>query len=386
MIKRQAEHKLKTLAKGFPVIALIGPRQSGKTTLAKKAFPDKPYVLLEDPDTLSYAQKDTRGFLSQFPEGAIIDEAQNAPQLFSYLLGIVDSHNIPGMFVLTGSQNFLLMERISQSLSGRIALLKLLPFSYSELADADIVYDEYEHYLFKGMYPRLYDMNISARDFYSAYVQTYLERDVRKLKNIHDLSNFHTFLKMCAYRSGQLLNLSALANDCGITHNTAKAWLSILEASFVVFLLRPHHKNFNKRLIKMPKLYFTDPGLAAYLADIHDRVQMTNHPLKGGLFEGFIIAELLKKRFNEGEENNLYFWRDKLGHEIDCLIDEGEDLKAIEIKSGKTIADDYFKNIKYWNMITKNKYKKSFVIYGGRQEQRRTKLYVSPWSKIKDPI
>ncbi|MBI4845979.1 MAG: ATP-binding protein [Candidatus Omnitrophica bacterium] len=382
MIKRQAEHKLKTLAKGFPIVALIGPRQSGKTTLARKAFPDKPYTLLEDPDTLSFARKDARSFLSQFPNGAIIDEAQNAPQLFSYLLGIVDNKNIPGMFVLTGSQNFLLMEKISQSLSGRIALLKLLPFSYSELLDAGIAYDEYEQYLLKGMYPRIYHANILPRDFYSAYVQTYLERDVRNLKNIHNLSDFHTFLKMCAYRSGQLVNLSSLANDCGITHNTAKAWISILETSFIIFMLKPHHNNFNKRLIKMPKLYFSDPGLAAYLADIYDLSHMSNHPLKGGLFEGFIISDLLKGRFNLGEENNLYFWRDKTGHEIDCLIEEGMNLKAVEFKSGRTITDDYFKNIEYWNRISKNKYKKSFIIYGGRQEQRRAIGHVIPWKKM----
>lgn len=382
MIKRAAEYKLKMLAKGFPVIALIGPHQSGKTTLARKTFADKPYVLLEDPDTLAFAQQDTRGFLYQFPDGAIIDEAQKAPQIFSYLLGIVDARNVPGMFILTGSQNFLLTEKISQSLSGRIALLRLLPFSFSELSDAGIAYDDYEQYLLKGMYPRLYDMNITPADFYAGYVQTYLERDVRNLKNIHNLSAFHTFLKMCTYRNGQLINLSALANDCGITHNTANAWLSILEASFIVFLLRPHHKNFNKRLIKMPKLYFTDSGLASYLADIRDHRQLMNHPLKGGLFEGFIISELLKKRFNEGGENNLYFWRDKVGHEIDCLIDKGEDIEAVEIKSGLTVTEDYFKNMAYWKAISKNRYKKTFIVYGGQQEQKRQGLHVLPWKKM----
>lgn len=381
MIERQAKQKLKELAEGFPVVALIGPRQSGKTTLIKKAFPHKPYVLLEDPDTLSFAQKDTRGFLLQFPDGAIIDEAQKAPQLFSYLLGIVDARNIPGMFLLTGSQNFLLMEKISQSLSGRIALLKLLPFSYEELASCGIVYEGYEQYLLKGMYPRLYDMKITPRDFYAGYVQTYLERDVRNLKNIHNLSSFHTFLKMCAYRNGQLLNLSSLANDCGITHNTARAWLSILETSFIVFFLLPHHKNFNKRLVKMPKLYFVDQGLAAYLADIHDRQHLVNHPLKGSLFEGFVISELLKKRFNAGRESNLYFWRDKVGHEIDCLIDNGKDLVAIEFKSGRTITEDYFKNTRYWNSLTKNKYNKEFIVYGGQQQQKRQREHVIPWNK-----
>ncbi|MFH1846287.1 MAG: ATP-binding protein [Candidatus Omnitrophota bacterium] len=376
------EKVIKNLSTGFPSIALIGPRQSGKTTLVKKIFPKKPYVLLEDPETQQFAINDPRGFLSQFPSGAVIDEAQKAPQLFSYLQGIIDKENKPGMFILTGSQNFLLMEKITQSLAGRIAILKLLPFSVKELNSANISFEHYEDYLFKGFYPRPYDIKIDPSNFYSNYVQTYLERDLRLLKNVHDLSTFHTFLKMCAHRTGQLVNLSSIANDCGINHNTAKAWLSLLETSFIVFLLRPYYKNYNKRLVKMPKLYFTDPGLASYLAGIQDTNHLSNHPLKGPLFETLVISELLKKRFNSAKDNNLYFWRDKTGHEIDCLIENRSQLFPIEIKSGRTISEDYFKNIKYWNKLSGNDPALSYIVYGGTAEQKRKTANILTWQKI----
>lgn len=382
MIKRDAETKLKELAKGFPAVAVIGPRQSGKTTLVKKVFSKKPYVLLEDPEVRLFAEKDTRGFLAQFPNGAVFDEVQRVPELFSYLQGVIDAANKAGMFILTGSQNFLLMEKVTQSLAGRIALVKLMCFTMDELRASKISFETYEEYLFQGMYPRLYDMSITPQDFYAGYVQTYLERDLRLLQNVHNLSTFHTFLKMCANRIGQLINLSALANDCGITHNTAKAWLSVLETSFIVFLLRPHHKNFNKRLVKMPKLYFTDTGLAAHLADIQDARHLEHHPLKGPLFESFMISELLKKRFNQGRENNLYFWRDKVGNEIDCLVDRGQALVPVEIKSGRTVTEDYFKNILYWNNLSGNDPSDSLIVYGGDTEQKRSSGHVVSWKKI----
>lgn len=382
MIKRSAEKKLKELAKGFPTVAVIGPRQSGKTTLVKMAFSKKPYVLLEDPETRMFAENDPKGFLAKYPDGAIIDEAQRVPQLFSYLQGIIDAANKPGMFILTGSHNFLLMEKVTQSLSGRIAILKLLPFSIDELRPAEIEYDSYEEYLFKGMYPRLYDMKINPQNFYSSYIQTYLERDLRLLLNIQNLSAFHIFLKMCAHRTGQLLNLSSLANDCGITHNTAKKWLSLLETSFIIYLLRPHHGNFNKRLVKMPKLYFVDPGLAAHLADVQSAVHLENHPLKGPLFESLIITEFLKKRFNSALESNLFFWRDKTGHEIDCIFDQGDRVIPIEIKSGRTITEDYFTNMNYWNRLSGNDPKKSFIVYGGTDEQRRSNGHVISWKGL----
>lgn len=382
MIKRQAQKKLKSLAESFPSLAVIGPRQSGKTTLVKNLFPKKPYVLLEDPDTRAFAVRDPRGFLAQYPQGAVLDEIQRAPELFSYLQGILDEKNKPGLFILTGSQNFLLMENIPQSLAGRVALLSLLPFSLQELRAADIILPSFEDYLIRGFYPRIYDKNINPKDLYANYVQTYIERDIRQLKNIHDLTAFHNFLKFCAHRNGQLLNLSSLATDCGITHNTARAWLSLLETSYIIYFLRPHHRNFKKRLVKMPKLYFYDTGLAAYLADIEDKQHLLHHPLRGALFESFVITELLKARFNEGKQSNLYFWRDKSGHEIDCLIEESERLVPIEIKSGKTVAEDFFDNLQYYQNLSGVKPKDSFVVYGGGQAQPRSLGRVVPWDHL----
>lgn len=382
MILRTAETKLKSLAESFPAVAVIGPRQSGKTTLVQKLFPEKPYVLLEDPDTRQSAIKDPRDFLSQFPDGAILDEVQRVPELFSYLQGILDDKNKAGLFILTGSQNFLLMESITQSLAGRIAILSLLPFSFAELQSAGISLPSFEDYLIHGFYPRIYDKNVLPKDLYANYVRTYIERDVRLLKNIHDLTAFHTFLKLCAHRTGQLLNLSSLATDCGITHNTAKAWISLLETSYIVFLLQPHHKNFKKRLVKMPKMYFYDTGLAAYLADIEDKQHLLHHPLRGPLFESFVVSDLLKARFNAGERSNLYFWRDKNGHEVDCLIERSEGAVLVEIKSGKTVTEDFFSNLLYYQKLAGRGYVDSYVVYGGDQEQKRSCAQVVPWNKI----
>ncbi len=372
MIDREAGKKIKQFAKSFPAVAVIGPRQSGKTTLVRNIFPNKPYVLLEDPETRIFAQEDPRGFLAQYPKGAIIDEIQKVPLLFSYLQGVLDNKSKPGAFILTGSQNFLLMEKITQSLAGRIAILRLLPLTLNELSSVNISFDNYEEYLFRGMYPRLYDKKIDPADLYPNYVQTYLERDLRELKNVHNLSTFHIFIKMCAQRIGQVLNLSSLANDCGITHNTAREWISLLETSLIVFLLTPYHKNYNKRLIKMPKLYFFDTGLVSYLAGIKDSRQLNTHPLKGALFESFIISEFLKYQYNRGKESNLYYWRDKTGHEIDCILEESLDLIPIEIKSGRTITTDYFKNLKYWCGLADIDMKKTYIVYGGLKNQKRS--------------
>lgn len=388
MIKRNCEDKLRSLAKSFPAIAVTGPRQSGKTTVVKKVFPDKPYVNLEDPDTRRYAQDDPRGFLSRYPNGAVLDEVQRVPDLFSYLQGILDEKNEPGLFILTGSQNFLLMENITQSLAGRIALLNLLPFSLEELSGAGIMFGSFEEYAIRGFYPRVYDKDIKPRDLYSNYVSTYLERDLRSLKNIQDLHVFHTFLKLCAHRNGQLINLSSLATDCGITHNTAKSWLSVLETSFIIFFLRPYYKNYNKRLVKMPKMYFWDTGLASYLADIEDQKHLCYHPLRGVLFESLIIAEFFKKKYNIGEIPQLYFWRDKNGHEIDCIIDRGDrGALSIEMKSGKTIAPDFFDQLKHFQRLTKAGSQDSYVIYAGDQIQTHNSAQVVPWNqtKILDP-
>jgi len=382
MIKRDLIKKLHSTAKTFPVAAIIGPRQSGKTTLAKMAFPHKPYVSMEDLDMREYALNDPRGFLSDYAKGAILDEIQRTPDLFSYLQTVVDAHNKPGTFILTGSQNFLLQENISQTLAGRIAILKLLPFSLNELNKTRFTFSDYKECLFKGFYPRIYDKRVSPRDWYPNYIQTYIERDLRLIKNITDLSTFQTFIKMCAARTGQLLNLSSLAIDCGITHNTAKSWISVLETSFIIFLLRPHYKNFNKRLIKMPKLYFYDPGLVCSLLGIDTKKQLLTHSLKGNIFESFILSEVLKNRYNKGSDSDIYFWRDKTGHEIDCIIEKSNKLIPVEIKSGKTLTKDQLKNLIYWNKLSKGNPKNSYIVYGGDLTQKRSCGNLISWKNI----
>ena len=382
VIKRELSKKLTSAAKAFSVVAVVGPRQSGKTTLVKMVFPDKPYVSMEDLDMREYVSSDPRGFLSDYTNGAIIDEIQRTPQLFSYLQTNVDAHNKPGRFILTGSQHFLLQQNISQTLAGRVAILKLLPFSLNELFKTRFAFNDYEEYLFKGLYPRIYDKKISPRDWYPNYTQTYIERDLRLIKNITNLNAFQTFLKMCAARVGQILNLSSLASDCGITHNTAKSWISVLGASFIVFLLRPHYKNFNKRLIKMPKLYFYDPGLNCSLLGIETKKQLLTHSLRGNIFESFMLSEILKNRYNKGFDSDIYFWRDKTGHEIDCLIEKIGRLIPIEIKSGKTLTKDQFKNLIYWNKLSKTDPKKSYVIHGGDSTQKRSYGNLISWKNI----
>jgi predicted AAA+ superfamily ATPase len=374
------EEHLLYMATKYPVVTLTGPRQSGKSTLVRHAFPEKKYISCEDPDISLFASQDPRGFLHTY-KNAIIDEAQKAPEIFSYIQTIVDETDEPGQFVLTGSSDFLLFEKITQSLAGRTAVLRLLPFSIAEIHGIHS-FKNYEDYLFKGFYPRIYKMDIPANHFYPAYVQTYIERDVRALKNILNPGQFQLFLKMCAGRTGQLLNLSSLANECGISNTTAKSWISVLEASFIVFLLKPHYKNFNKRLVKMPKLYFYDTGLAAYLLGIRSVSQLQTHYCKGALFESFIICEIIKHKFNRGKLNNCYFWRDKNGNEIDCLIDNGDHLSPIEIKSGRTIMQDYFKGLDYFLKISGNTASNPYVIYGGGDSQHRSKAEIIPWSDL----
>ncbi|MCK5132793.1 MAG: ATP-binding protein [Candidatus Sabulitectum sp.] len=379
MIKRKLESKLKDLASKYPVLTLTGPRQSGKTTLVKSAFPGRKYVSLEDLDHRAFAQEDPRGFLRSYPR-AIIDEVQNVPELFSYIQTKVDEDQSTGQYILTGSQNFLLFEKITQSLAGRVAVLKLLPFSYAELTPYNIDKD-YEYFLYNGFYPRVYDKKIPAEDFYPSYVQTYVERDVRMIRNIGNISRFQHFLKLCAARTGQLLNFSALANDCGISHTTASQWISILEASYIVFLLRPHHRNFNKRLVKMPKLYFYDTGLATYLLGIHSIEQLSTHYSKGALFESFAVSEFVKNAYNRGREPHCFFWRDKTGNEIDLLIEDGSCLFPVEIKSGKTVNQNFFKGLKYWRRISDSN-ESGIVIYGGDRQQERESFKVITWQSI----
>ena len=363
MIQRALSEKIKSLANKFQVITLTGPRQSGKTTLVKAVFPDMPYISLEDPDIRQFALDDPRGFLENYPSGAIFDEIQNTPKLFSYIQGIVDANREP-LFILTGSANFLLMEQISQTLAGRSAVLHLLPFSLAELKTDAL---SYEYFIYTGQYPRIYDRDIAPSDFYPAYIQTYIDRDVRLLKNIGDTNAFIQFTQLCAGRIGQLLNYASLANDAGISPNTAKAWISVLESSYILYRLQPYYKNFNKRLIKSPKLYFYDTGVACSLLGIREVSQVNLHYMKGALFENLIINELIKHRYNRGIYNMPYFWQDNHGKEIDCILDEGIKSIPIEIKSGKTMTKSYFTNIKYWGELTNTDKDNLYVVYGGEQ-------------------
>ncbi|OQB13642.1 MAG: hypothetical protein BWY16_00210 [Candidatus Omnitrophica bacterium ADurb.Bin205] len=381
MIKRTISNKILYYARHYPVVTVTGPRQSGKTTLCKALFPKKKYFSLENIDTRDYAKTDPRSFLNEcLKEGAVIDEAQRVPELASYIQEIVDTKDKPGLFILTGSQNFHLLDTVSQSLAGRIALAALLPFSYSEIYfDKAIPIDKL---LFTGFYPRIHDKKLNPTEALSFYVSTYLERDIRALINVKDLSKFEKFLKLCAGRTAQIINLSNFANDCGINHNTAKSWLGVLEASYVIFFTRPHYANFGKRLIKAPKLYFTDCGLAAYLLDIQNVKHLVNHPLKGAIFENFVVAELLKARTNYGKNSNIYFFRDNVGNEVDVILDNGASVKPVEIKLGSTINNDYFKSLRYYQKINKRNSLKPVLIYGGDKNQRREEFDIFSYKNV----
>lgn len=379
MLPRTLEPILKKSASQYPLVGILGPRQSGKTTLAKKCFPQKKYVSLENPDDRLFAQTDPKGFFKQFPEGGILDEIQRVPDLFSYLQVLSDEKKKNGFFIITGSQNYLLMEKITQSLAGRISLHILLPFSQEEL-QKKLSKSLYIN-LWKGGYPRVYEENLNPAEWGSNYIQTYIERDVRELKNVGNLSSFTKFLKMCAARCGQLLNLSSLGDDCGITHNTAKAWLSVLEASYIVFLFQPFHKNFNKRLVKSPKIYFYDTGLLCYLLGIHSHEQIITHPYKGGIFESHVVSELIKRKNNHQKFSSFYFWRDNSEHEIDCLVEAAQKLIPIEIKSGETFSSDYLKNFKFWTKMTKEAGEK-YLVYAGETSFERQGIRVISWKDL----
>ena len=381
-IPRNAESRLQHFASGYPIVVVTGPRQSGKSTLVRHAFPEHHYVSLEDLDQREFAETDPRGFLNQFSGGAILDEAQRCPALFSYLQTRVDERQQPSEFILTGSQQFGLLSGITQSLAGRAALLTLLPMTYGELQRAGKIGKNLDKILFDGAYPPIFDRGLEPHPWQGNYVRTYLERDVRQLIKVQDLGTFQRFLKLCAGRTGQLLNLSSLANDAGITHNTAKAWISVLEASYIVHLLPPHHQNFNKRLVKTPKLYFLDTGLATWLLGIHSSEQLATHAQRGALFETWVISELLKARYNAGEASNLYFWRDRSGHEVDLLIDHGTYLSPLEIKSGQTINKDYFKGLEFWRKLSGETAEKAWLVYGGDSRQARSDVTVLPWHEI----
>jgi hypothetical protein len=376
IIPRTASSTLERLAKGFPVVALTGPRQSGKTTLAKSLFKEKPFVSLENPDEREFALRDPQRFFQRFPSGAILDEVQRCPELLSWLQGWVDERGIMGDVVLTGSAQFDLLAGITQTLAGRVGRVELLPLSAAELLAASKAPSDLNATLFKGGYPALYDRDISPQDWFANYIATYLERDVRQLIAVRDLTQFQTFVKMCAARTGQLLNLASLGADCGITSVTAKQWLSVLQASYIVTLLKPHHRNFGRRLVKAPKLYFCVVGLAAWLLDIRDAATLDTHAARGALFETHVIGELMKQRLNAGQALDLCFWRDNVGHEVDVLIDNAQGLQALEIKSGSTFANDWTDGLKKWQKFAGDESIQPSLVYGGTASYAREGVHV----------
>lgn len=366
----------------FKVVALTGPRQSGKTTLVKSALTHKTYVTLENPDNRQFAMDDPRGFLSQFPNGAILDEVQRTPLLFSYLQEIVDNNSQTGQFVLTGSNNFLLNEQISQSLAGRVAYLNLFPFSLKEINNYSLSYSEND-FILNGFYPPVYDLNIPIQEWMPAYIRTYIERDVRQLKNITDLLIFEKFMRLLAGRTGQELNYTSLSVEVGVDVKTIQSWLSILVSSYIVFLLPPFHKNYNKTIVKRPKLYFYDTALASSLLGIQKVEHLQSHPLRGALFECLIVSEIIKQKNNLGNTESFYFWRDKTGREIDVIIDKTSHFIPVEIKSGKTVHNEFFKNLRYWIKLSGEK--KGKIIYAGDTDQKRSEgIDIISWKNMID--
>ena len=374
MVKRILSDYARFISTKYPIVTITGPRQSGKTTIAQQTFPDKPYANLENPVVRRFAIEDPIGFLNQYPEGAVLDEIQRAPDLLSYLQVIVDEKKTNELFVLTGSRQFDLMDKVSQSLAGRTALLKLLPYSIDEIETYKV--DSLDEMLFKGFYPRIYDQDIPPGQAYGDYFETYVERDLRQLVNIRNMTLFQRFVTMCAGRSGQLLNLSSLANDAGITHSTAREWITVLEASYIVYLLAPFYRNIGKRLVKSPKLYFYDVGLACWLCGVENISHIKNHPLRGNLYENMVVIEALKYRYNHGKRDNLNFYRDSSGNEIDLVYNISHNILPVEIKSGQTITSDYFKGLKKFKEVFQDLPFGELLIYAGDMSQERTGVKV----------
>ena len=392
VIGRRIEETVRRVASAFPVVAVTGPRQSGKTTLVRHVFADKPYVSLEDPMELAFAVEDPRGFLARFDQGAVFDEAQRWPALFSHIQGMVDARRVPGRFVLTGSQQFGLMAGISQSLAGRVAMLTLLPFGLAEIPDAGHRSgrsDGLDGLLCTGGYPALHvQPGLQASDWFASYVATYLERDVRQVLKVQDLGNFQRFVRLCAGRIGQLLNLSALANEAGVAQTTARAWLTVLEASHLVHLLQPYHRNFGKRLVKTPKLYFVDTGLACWLLGLRSAEMLALHPMRGALFENWVVGEFLKARLNQGEPADLHFWRDNNGLEADLVFEvatpQGVRLQTVEIKSGRTVTNDAVRAGRRSAAVAPDEALTPWLVHGGDDCYVRSGVRVVPWHQVPD--
>lgn len=396
MIGRTLEPYLRRDAGFYPVVLLTGPRQSGKTTLVRATFPEHRYLSLEDGDLALVAREDPRGFLSRFPGPVVLDEVQRVPSLTSYLQSEVDRDPSPGRYVLTGSQNLLLMESVAQSLAGRCGVLHLLPFTRAELAGQSLAGEGGPSSVFgntvpqgppwdlvySGFYPRIHDRAIPPEVWLADYVRTYVERDVRALVNVGDLLTFERFLRLCAGRVGQLLNYSALANDCGIAVDTARRWLSVLVTSFLAVLLPPFHRSFNKRVTKSPKLYFFDPGLASHLVGIRSASQLEVHPLRGALFENLVIAEVAKAYWHRRRTPPIFFWRDQTSHEVELLIEEGGKLYPVEIKSGATFASDMLTPLRWWSALVGADAGRATLVYAGDQVLQHTDIDIRPWWSV----
>lgn len=382
IVDRDISHELLDMASQYPVVTLLGPRQSGKTTLVKQLFQSKPYVSLENPDDRAFAEADPRAFLEGYPEGVILDEIQRLPLLLYYIQGIVDQTKRKGLFILTGSHQHQLHQSVSQSLAGRTAILKLFPFCLAELPQS-LQHQALEDYLYQGMYPRIYDDSLNPTKFYRSYLQTYVERDVRQMINLKDLARFQLLIKLCASRVGQLVNANSLSHEIGVSSHTIAQWLSILEASFIIYRLPPYFENFGKRLIKSSKLYFIDVGLAAYCLDIQSAASLVRDPFRGALAENFMIMELIKHRENAGLEASAYFYRDSNQQEIDVLIKTGHQLTPIEIKASKTFHPSFLKGLTYFKALGEDRVTNGYLLYAGAQEQQISDVYVTNFRHIK---
>ncbi len=378
-IPRSIEKAIRDILPLFPIISLTGPRQSGKTTLLRSMFPDYEYVSLENADNRAFASNDPKAFLERYDKYIIIDEAQRVPLLFNYLQGKVDDDRLMGQYILSGSQNFLLLESITQSLAGRVAIFKLFPFDFSELSSQQLLDKEPNTHLLKGFYPAIYDRGIPSSIYYNNYIDSYVERDIRSIINVKDLSIFRLFLKLCAGRVGQLLNLNAIANECGISSHTVNAWLSILETSYIVYLLPPYYQNVSKRLVKSHKLYFWDTGLLSYLLDIRNMEQLQSHYLRGSIFENLIITEIQKFNSHHLLHQSFYFYRDSNQNEVDLMIQNGSKFDVIEIKSGKTINDEFFKGIRNFEKHSASLIDQKYLIYGGTEIRKQYETQVIGW-------
>ncbi len=395
MFKRTLQKSILKAAREYPVVTVTGPRQSGKTTLLNETFPKHAYVSLEDPDQRAFALEDPRAFLGQFKGALVIDEVQHVPQLLSYVQSIVDKRRKAGQFILSGSQNLLLLQSVSQTLAGRASILHLLPLSFSEIrarscvplaalgskavAANRIIESDLLDLLWRGQYPRVHASNVPPHDWLRNYYRTYVERDVRSIINVGDWESFNRFVRLCAGRNGQLLNAVSLGNDCGVTHSTVKRWLSILEATFIIHQLRPYHQSFSKRMIKAPKLYFLDSGLLCYLLGIRNAADLTSHASRGAVFESFVLAELFKIHWHQAMEPLLYFWRDSTGHEVDFIMERSGKPVAIEVKSAITVASDFYEGLNFWRELA-GASAPAALVYTGDAQFVRQGIHTYPWS------